>query len=74
MNRLTKEQVDKRMREATDRRTLGGSFTLKEIKEYYILRRLVLCDYNRTKAAESLGIGIRTLQRLLNKELKKWKS
>lgn len=39
---------------------------LHEIERQVILARLIDCKGNKTQAAKSLGIGIRTLQRRLS--------
>jgi DNA-binding NtrC family response regulator len=40
---------------------------MKEIEQEVILQTLKSLDYNRTRTAKQLGIGIRTLQRKLKK-------
>ena len=42
-----------------------AGLTLREIEKEVILETLKRQNYNRTKAARTLGIGIRTLQRKL---------
>jgi hypothetical protein len=44
----------------------GDTTSIKEMEKYLILTRLVHMKGNKTKTAQSLGIGLRTLQRKLN--------
>ena len=44
-----------------------GTAKLKDMEQYLILSRLVKCKGNRTHTAQSLGIGLRTLQRKLDR-------
>lgn len=44
----------------------GDNCSIKELEKYAILTRLIQMKGNKTKTAQSLGIGLRTLQRKLN--------
>lgn len=46
---------------------LGLSPTLYEVEKSYILRRFAELGNNRTRTANALGIGLRTLQRKLDR-------
>ena len=41
--------------------------TLEEVEQILILETLCACDWNKTKTAKVLNIGIRTLYRKLKK-------
>ena len=43
----------------------GDTASIKDMEKYLILTRLVHMKGNKTKTAQSLGIGLRTLQRKL---------
>lgn len=45
---------------------VNSKLKIKELEKYLILTRLIQCQGNKTHAAKSLGIGIRTLQRRLD--------
>ena len=59
MNRLQSE------RESLDMISLQLDQTLADVEKLVILKTLRAKGFNRTHAAKSLGIGIRTLQRKL---------
>lgn len=49
-----------------DASTNYGELTLAELEKRHILSMLDATEFNRTKAAEKLGISIRTLRNKLN--------
>lgn len=44
----------------------GDTTSIRDMEKYLILTRLIHMKGNKTKTAQSLGIGLRTLQRKLN--------
>jgi DNA-binding NtrC family response regulator len=53
--------------DATEKgRELGGDLTLRDMERELILRKLQTTRGNRTKAAQELGISVRTLRNKLN--------
>lgn len=41
--------------------------TLQEIEDITVITRLMACEFNISKTAKSLGIGVRTMQRKLHR-------
>jgi DNA-binding NtrC family response regulator len=64
-DRITAESLAPLLHRRVDTRTTGAAASLKDLERKAIVEALARHDGNRTRAAEALGIGRRTLQNKL---------